>query len=89
MIERRVVVTAPDGLHARPAAEFVTAAFSQPALVTLRKAEGEPVAATSILAVMTLDIQFGDEITLAAQGEGAEESVAALAQLLIDAPGLP
>lgn len=82
-VERRAVVASSVGLHARPAALFVRAAGAQPAAVMLRKASGgEPVAARSILAVMGLGAACGDELVLAASGEGAQESVDALAVLL-------
>ncbi len=50
MPERTAVVASTVGLHARPAAVFVKAAGEQPAKVRMRKGEGEPVDAASILA---------------------------------------
>lgn len=82
MPERTVVVASKVGLHARPAAVFVKAAAEQPARVTIRKGDGVPVDASSILAIMTLGVEHGDEVTIAADGEGAEESLAALHALL-------
>lgn len=81
MPERTVVVASKVGLHARPAAVFAKAAAEQPARVTIRK-DGEPVDASSILAIMILGVQHGDEVTLAAEGEQAEQSLAALVELL-------
>ncbi len=82
MAERTVKIASSSGLHARPAAIFSKAAGEQPAQVTIEKAGGNPVQASSILMLMTLGAGHGDEVTLRAEGDGAEESVNALADLL-------
>lgn len=90
MPERTVVVASKVGLHARPAAVFVKAAAEQPARVQIRKGDGTPVDAASILAIMTLGVEHGDEVTLSADGDGADESLDALVSLLeidLDAQG--
>ena len=90
MPERTAVVASTVGLHARPAAVFVKAAGQQPTKVRIRKREGEPVDAASILGIMTLGVEHGDEVVLSAEGEGAEESLDALVALLerdLDAEG--
>ncbi|WP_298460580.1 HPr family phosphocarrier protein [uncultured Cellulomonas sp.] len=85
MPQRRVTVAIPEGLHARPAALFVKLAGEQPAAVTIAKDGGDPVAASSILAVMTLGAGAGDDVVLAADGDGAEDSLDALEQYLTTA----
>lgn len=82
MASRSVVVAVPEGLHARPAAVFVKLAGEQPAPVTIRRPDGAPVPATSILSVMTLGVRAGDEVVLEAEGPDGETSVATLAELL-------
>ena len=84
MPERRVTIASKVGLHARPAAIFVKAASEQTATVTIVKAgsDADPVAASSILGVMTLGAEFGDEVILASDDEGAEDALDALAALL-------
>ena len=82
MPERRVTVAIPEGLHARPAALFVKLAGEQPVAVTVRKDGGDPVAANSILGVMTLGAGPGDEVVLSADGDGAEVALDALEQYL-------
>ena len=71
MAERRVTVKAAVGLHARPAAVFVKAVNELKTPVTLRKPEGEPVNAGSILAVLTLNVQANDDIILQSEDETA------------------
>jgi phosphocarrier protein HPr len=81
--ERRAVVASSVGLHARPAAIFVKAAAEQPASITIRKgADGDPVDAASILAVMALGVEHGEEVVLSAEGDGAEAALEALGSLL-------
>jgi phosphocarrier protein HPr len=81
MPERRVVVGSKVGLHARPAAMFVQAAAKQPVKVTISKG-GDPVDARSILSVLALDARGGDEVVLAADGDGAEQALDELAALV-------
>jgi phosphocarrier protein HPr len=83
MAERRVVVGSKVGLHARPAAMFVQAAAKQPMKVTIAKAAGgKPVDARSILSVLALDARGGDEVVLAAEGDGADQVLDELAALV-------
>jgi phosphocarrier protein HPr len=78
MPERRAVVGSKVGLHARPAARFVKAAARQPVKVTVAKAGAEPVDAASILDVLALDVRGGEEVVLAAEGDGADQALEAL-----------
>ena len=78
---RTVPVTNKRGLHARASAKFVTLASSQPAAVEVEK-DGSKVCGTSIMGLMMLGAAKGDRITISAEGEGAEQAVAALAELV-------
>ncbi|MBC6468836.1 HPr family phosphocarrier protein [Actinomadura alba] len=82
MPERKVVVGSSGGLHARPANLFVQAAARQPAAVLIAVGDKKPVPAKSILSVLSLGAVKGTEVTLSAEGEHAEESLTALAELL-------
>jgi phosphocarrier protein HPr len=82
MPERTAVVGSSVGLHARPAAMFVQAAAAQPVKVTICKPGGTPVDARSILSVLALDARGGDEIVLAAEGEGADAALDALVEFV-------
>ncbi len=79
---RNVAVGSSGGLHARTAALFAQAAGRQRALVMVRVGDGKPVQARSLLSVLSLGATFGTELTLEADGEHAEESVDALAELI-------
>jgi phosphocarrier protein HPr len=82
MAERRAVVASKIGLHARPAARFVKAAAKQPVKVTIARAEGDPVDAASILDVVTLDVRGGEEVILTAEGDGAEQALDELVEVV-------
>ncbi|MBK1788122.1 HPr family phosphocarrier protein [Prauserella cavernicola] len=82
MPEKRVTVASKVGLHARPAALVAKAAAAQPVSVTIAKDGGDPVAAGSVLNLMTLGAAFGDEVVIAADGTGAQEAVDAIAELV-------
>jgi phosphocarrier protein HPr len=79
MAQREVIVGSRIGLHARPAALFVKAATEQPVKITIRKGDGPPVDARSILRVLALGAKNGDTITLEADGDGAVEALEAVA----------
>ena len=83
-MQRSVVVALPEGLHARPAAQFVAAAGKLPAKVTIAKTGGTPVATASILAIMTLGVGAGDEVVLETADDSADSaaSIDALEEFL-------
>ncbi|GEN80773.1 HPr family phosphocarrier protein [Actinotalea fermentans] len=82
MPQRTVTIGSKVGLHARPAALFTQAAAGAGVKVTISKGDGPAVDAASILRVMTLAARFGDEVTLAAEGEGADAALDRLAAML-------
>jgi phosphocarrier protein len=71
------------GLHARASARFVTLAAGLPAAVEVEK-DGSRVTGTSIMGLMMLGAAMGDSILIRAEGDGAEEAVAALVRLVED-----
>ncbi|BCI69645.1 phosphocarrier, HPr family protein [Sphingomonas sp. S17] len=78
---RTVLITNRRGLHARASAKFVTLASTQPCEVRVGK-DGSTVTGTSIMGLMMLGAAMGDTITISAQGDGAGETVEALAALV-------
>ena len=81
MASRTVDVLNKRGLHARASAKFVTLAASQSAAVEVEK-DGSKVCGTSIMGLMMLGAACGDRITISAKGVGADDAVAALAELV-------
>jgi phosphocarrier protein HPr len=82
MPSRTVIVGSTSGLHARPAALFVAAAGAQPVPVMIRTGDKKPVPARSMLSVLSLGAKFGTEVTIEADGDGAEAALDELAALL-------
>ncbi|SFQ51359.1 phosphocarrier protein [Amycolatopsis arida] len=82
MPERRVTVASKVGLHARPAALVARAAAAQPVTVHIAKDGGTPVAAGSVLNLMTLGAGHGDEVLISAEGDGAQAAVDTVAELV-------
>jgi phosphocarrier protein HPr len=81
VISRTVDITNKRGLHARASAKFVTMASGLTAKVEVEK-DGSRVVGTSIMGLMMLGAAIGDRITISATGEGAEQAVLALAELV-------
>lgn len=82
MPSRKVTIGSTSGLHARPAAIFVAAAAAQPVNVTIRTADRPAVPAHSMLSVLSLGARHGAQVVLAAEGDGADDALDALADLL-------
>lgn len=72
---RRLIVSAHNGVHARPVAELVRLAQSHSAPVTLRTADGTTVDLTSVLAVMDLGIASGDAVVIETAPSATAEAV--------------
>ncbi|MBA1334098.1 MAG: hypothetical protein HPY66_1582 [Firmicutes bacterium] len=83
-METRVVVSDENGLHARPAAQFVKAANSFVCDVWIGK-DGRMVNAKSIVGVLSLGVGKGTEIVIKAQGQDEEKAVEELKKLIGEA----
>ncbi|MDD5613596.1 MAG: HPr family phosphocarrier protein [Candidatus Omnitrophica bacterium] len=78
---KRLTVVSKQGLHARPAAIFVETANKFSSKVTVKKADSE-VSGKSILNILTLGVECGDEIVLEVEGEDADEAIQLLEEVL-------
>ena len=79
MKTRTIVITAANGLHARPAGELVNMIKGLESRVTLRT-EAREAEARSILSILSLGLKCGTAVTVTAEGpdeERAAEQVAA------------
>jgi phosphocarrier protein HPr len=79
---RTATVASRVGLHVRPASLFVQAAAATGLPVTIAVGDGAPVDARSILMVMGLGAQHGDQVTLTAEGDGADAALDSLVGLV-------
>jgi phosphoenolpyruvate---glycerone phosphotransferase subunit DhaM len=75
--EREVLVRNPQGLHARPAADFVKLANTFPVKVTVNGKD-----AKSLLGVMSLGLTAGSTAVVATEEPGGAEAVDALVALV-------
>jgi len=79
--QKKVVISNPQGLHARPAELLVRLAMQFESDVEVVR-DGQCVDAKSILHVLTLGAGQGSEITLQAQGADAQDAVEAIVRLV-------
>jgi phosphocarrier protein HPr len=70
------------GLHLRPASQLVKLASQYGKCEVLLTKDGQTINAKSIMGVIMLAAEQGSQIVIEAQGEGAEEAVAALYQII-------
>ena len=78
-IELRVVNKL--GLHARPASEFVRCARTFKSTIIIKK-DGQTFSATSILDVLSANLDCGSHMIVCAEGSDADAALDALAALL-------
>ncbi|MFA7567112.1 MAG: HPr family phosphocarrier protein [Alkalispirochaeta sp.] len=81
MIQKNLSVLNEEGLHTRPANEFVRIVKGFEAVVTLTKGERE-VPGKSLLKIMKLGIVTGDEVTITCDGSDEEAAMEALVRLV-------
>ena len=72
MISKTIVLTAPNGMHARPAGELVKLVKTLDSAITLATA-AKSVKASSMLGILSLGLKSGAEVTVSADG-GAEQA---------------
>ncbi|MCU1443310.1 MAG: HPr family phosphocarrier protein [Cryobacterium sp.] len=85
MPERTATIASRVGLHARPAGIFVAAVRQAGMPITIAM-EDDPaddaMDASSILSLMSLGAANGDVVVLRAEGEGADNALDSLVELL-------
>jgi phosphoenolpyruvate-protein phosphotransferase len=85
---RTLIITLPQGLHARPAALLAQRARSFGAHISFG-AHGRKANARSVVAIMTLGVRQGDELFIEASGADAAAAVATLTADLQEAQRAP
>jgi len=83
VIVDKVIVNNKAGLHAKPASLFVQRANDFKSEIYIKK-EATRVNAKSIMGVMILAVQKGDEIQIEATGDDEKKAVEQLKQLIVD-----
>ena len=82
LIEKKIVISNKDGLHARPAALFVQIANKFNSDIILRKGTQE-VNGKSIMGIMMLAAECGSKVHLKINGDDAEVAMKELEIFLI------
>ena len=80
--EQSVTVNNSEGLHARPADQFVRLAMQFDSEITVCKHGVDAVDGKSILSILTLCATRGTELVIRAQGDDAEDAVCQLSKLI-------
>ena len=81
VVEASLVITNKVGLHLRPAGLLVQTAARFQSKIVLLFAD-KTANAKSIMSVMKLGVSMGDTIVVQAEGEDAEQAIAALTDLV-------
>ena len=81
MPEKEVTITDDVGLHARPAAVFSKKAAGFSSEIAVSKGD-RSANAKSIMSVLKLDVKKGDVITIATDGDDADEALAELVEYI-------
>lgn len=81
-----ILVPNPTGLHARPAAVLANVAKRFKADIRLQRGDNQ-ANAKSVVAIMGLEVNYGDKINLVAKGPDADEAIAQLIPLLREGLG--
>ena len=81
-LKKKLTVKAKQGLHARPASVFVQVANRFLSNIRVVKDDME-VDAKSILNILMLGVECGDEIVLIIEGKDAEQALAELEKVVL------
>lgn len=82
MTTQHVTITAPNGMHARPAGELVKLVKSfAPARITFRTPAKE-VNAASMLSILSLGLKYGADVEIRVDGGDEQAAVKAVAEFV-------
>jgi phosphocarrier protein HPr len=81
MYQQTVIITAPHGLHTRPAAQFVKEAKSFESAITVEVGD-KSASAKSLFKLQTLGLVQGTEVNIKAEGSDEQKAVESLIALM-------
>ena len=81
MLTKETIIQSENGLHTRPAAQFVKSAKEFKSSITIT-ANGKSASAKSLFKLQTLGLSKGSQITITADGEDEELALETLINLL-------
>ena len=78
MVKETITIKTAEGLHARPAAEFVRIAASAEHSVMISKSNGAKVRGDSILSLLSLGVKQGEKLTIEVTGPDEDSLIQSL-----------
>lgn len=81
MYQKTVLITAENGLHTRPAAQFVKEAKSFESDISV-EVDGKSASAKSLFKLQTLGLTKGTSVNIKAEGADEQKAVDTLAALM-------
>lgn len=78
MLWQTITIKSPEGLHARPAAEFVRVAATEGHSVLISKGDGPRVRGDSILSLLSLGVKQGEKLRIEVTGADEESLLQSL-----------
>lgn len=78
MVKETISIKAAEGLHARPAAEFVRIASTTGHTVLINKSNGAKVRGDSILSLLSLGVKHGEKLTIEVTGPDEDSVIQSL-----------
>ena len=81
MYQQTATITAPNGLHTRPAAQFVKEAKTFASDISV-EVEAKSASAKSLFKLQTLGLTQGTSVNIKAEGTDEQQAVATLIELL-------
>ncbi len=81
MKHKEIVIKNKTGLHARPAADFVKAAYNFKSDITVLKGKIE-INGKSIMGILTLAATYNTKLILKADGEDEDKAIEVLSKIL-------
>ena len=82
MIRREVEIGVPEGLHARPAAEFVRLCMASSSVVRVSRPGSKQMDGKSMLAVLSLGLKQGERVLLELNGIDEESLLESLSSVV-------
>ncbi|MCU4137142.1 HPr family phosphocarrier protein [Buchnera aphidicola (Sitobion avenae)] len=83
MFQNQIKITAPHGLHTRPAAQFVKEAKKFVSDISIIY-DGKSVNAKSLFKIQTLGLIKGSLVTLSAEGKDEEQAIKHLSIIMTE-----
>lgn len=86
MVQDKIIITAPTGLHLRPISVLCNRSIDFKSKITIKAGDKE-VNAKSVLGVLSAGIKCRDEIELICEGPDEKEALAVLGTMIRDGLG--